>query len=401
MSFLRQVPPMGIYRTLYAFLAAFGRPMGEQGTHPWSQGYPRTDQLPGGPPMPRSVAVAPDHLKYPKAWGLPALREAIAAYYARHYGAKIRPDNVMVFAGGRPALVAVLFFLHDDILVRVASTEYTPYYDILERMGRRYALVPSGVSNGFRPPVPDYTALDGDRRHLILMSNPCNPTGVARGPDEMAALVGAASSGRVGLLVDEAYELFQQPPASVLAHVGDIDETDVFVVGAATKGFQAPGIRVGWVVAARGHVEILGNVSSFGMGGVSHPSQCYALELLEEERVALARRAVPGFYASQRARYAAAFSEIGLDLFTGEGGFYHWCRLPGGLDAATLNRRLHPSGAAVLEGTDCDMARLGNDSPLRSFFRFSFGPLDPSSFEEDVAILRSALVTPAARRDAP
>ncbi len=48
-------------------------------------------------------------------------------------------------------------------------------------------------------------------------------------------------------------------------------------------------------------------------------------------------------------------------------------------------------GAAVLEGTDCDMGRRGDGSPLRSFFRFSFGPLGPESFEEDVLLLERAL----------
>ena len=79
-SFLRYVPPMGIYETLYAFLESFGTYMGEPGTHPWSQGFPRTVQLPGGPPMPSRITVTSDHLRYPKAWGLPALREAIASY---------------------------------------------------------------------------------------------------------------------------------------------------------------------------------------------------------------------------------------------------------------------------------------------------------------------------------
>ena len=48
-------------------------------------------------------------------------------------------------------------------------------------------------------------------------------------------------------------------------------------------------------------------------------------------------------------------------------------------------------GAAVLEGTDCDMARRGDDSPLRSFFRFSFGPLAPESFDQDIALMSQAL----------
>ena len=389
MSFLRYVRPMGIYETLYAFLEAFGTYMGEPGTHPWSQGFPRTDQLPGGPPMPESVRIPGEYLRYPKAWGLPALREAIAGYYNRAYGTALVPENVMVFAGGRPAIVSTLLFLDPAARVRIASTEYTPYYDILERLGRAYDLIPSTVDNGFAPPVSEYVAHEG--RAFVIMSNPCNPTGVTRTGDELEALVAASLGPDTGVLVDEAYELFHAPPVSALAHVADIDDTNLFVIGAATKGLQAPGIRVGWLVASREHVEILSNFSSFGMGGVSHPSQLYALDLFEESRIDLARAAVPAFYEEQRDRYGEAFSALGLDLFSGDGGFYHWCRLPGGLSAEELNQRLFPHGAAVLKGTDCDMARLGDASPLRDFFRFSFGPLDPSSFDADVALMREAL----------
>ena len=48
-------------------------------------------------------------------------------------------------------------------------------------------------------------------------------------------------------------------------------------------------------------------------------------------------------------------------------------------------------GAAILKGTDCDMLRRGDASPLANFFRFSFGPLAPESFDSDIAILRRAL----------
>jgi aminotransferase len=393
MAFLKYVPPMGIYETLYAFLRAFGRPMGGPGTHPWSQGFPRTVQLPGGPALPDTIRVAPEDLNYPKAWGLPALREAIADYYRTHYGAPATADNVMVFAGGRPALVAVLYFLDRDIAVRVAGTEYTPYYDMLERLGRSWSIVESHEANQFTPVVSDYLHSPTGSRALVLMSNPCNPTGLTRRGADLKALVAAAASDRTGLLIDEAYELFQDRPESALQHVRDIDASNLFVVGAATKGLQAPGIRIGWVVASRANIEILGNFSSFGMGGVSHLSQRYALELLEPGRVALARAAVPAFYRKQRDRYGAAFAELGLRLFTGDGGFYHWCRLPAGMTAAELNERLFALGAAILKGTDCDMARRGETSPLADFFRFSFGPLDPQSFESDVAILKRALAS--------
>jgi hypothetical protein len=378
---------MGIYETLYAFWDTFGTYMGGPGTHPWSQGFPRTDQLPGGPPMPTSVEIPSDDLFYPKAWGLPELREAIAGYYRTAYGTEITADNVMVFAGGRPALIATLLFLDSDVPVRIASTEYTPYYDMLERLNRRYELVHSGVDNGFLPTAADYV---GDGGLLVMMSNPCNPTGQTRTGSDLETLVEAANSGRIGLLSDEAYELFHLPPVSALQYVRNIDKTNVFVTGAATKGLQAPGIRIGWIVAAKRHIEILGNFSSFGMGGVSHPSQRVALGLLDPDRVALSRAAVPVFYDAQRERYGEAFERLGLRIHSGDGGFYHWCELDG-MTATELNDRLFPKGAAVLKGTDCDMARLGDDGPLGRFFRFSFGPLKPESFDGDIALMRQAL----------
>ena len=382
---------MGIYETLYAFQVAFGVTMGEMGTHPWSQGFPLTSQLPGGPEMPTNVHLDAEDLKYPKAWGLPALREAIAGYYNHYYNAGIDYENVMVFAGGRPGLVALLLFLQPDINIRIAATEYTPYYDMLRLLQRKYSLVDSHAENHFFPSVQDYVKTDDSVRNLVMLSNPCNPTGVTRSGNELKALVEKASYGSFGLLIDEAYELFHEPPATALGYIEDINRSNLFISGAATKGLQAPGIRIGWVVAAKHYIEILGNFSSFGMGGVSRPSQLYALELLQQERTDLAHKAIPEFYASQRQRYGDAFADLGLDLFSGDGGFYHWCRLPGELTAAELNSRLFKYGAAILKGTDCDMARQEDNSPLRQFFRFSFGPLLPESFESDIEFLRMAL----------
>ena len=382
---------MGIYETLYAFQDAFGKTMGEMGTHPWSQGFPLTTQLPGGPEMPTNVYLDAEDLKYPKAWGLPALREAISSYYNHYYNAGIDCENVMVFSGGRPGLMAMLMFLQPDINIRIASTEYTPYYDMLHLLQRKYSLVDSNVDNHFFPSVLDYVNTGDFDRNLVMLSNPCNPTGVTKSGNELKELVEKASYGSFGLLIDEAYELFHDPPATALEYIEDINRSNLFVSGAATKGLQAPGIRIGWIVAAKRYIEILGNFSSFGMGGVSRPSQLYALDLLQQERTDLAHKAIPKFYAGQRQRYGNAFADLGLDLFSGNGGFYHWCRLPGELTAVELNNRLFKYGAAILKGPDSDMARQGDSSALRQFFRFSFGPLLPESFESDIEILRIAL----------
>jgi len=392
---LQQFPPMGVYETLFQFADATSKYMGEPGTHPWAQGFPLTSQLPGGPPMPESVSLGASDLKYPTATGSVELRRAIARYYNEFYDAGITEEHVAVFAGGRPAILATLAFLEADVSIAVEETEYTPYFDMLRLLRRKHRLIPSNPDNRFRPAAHDYdlAPCEGTTRLLLLKSNPCNPTGVATTGAALKELVGRFRGEGRGALFDEAYEFYCDPePESALRYVGDIDDTDIFVIGAATKGLQAPGMRVGWAIAARRHIKLFRNYSSFGMGGVSRASQLYVTALLQPERVRQARIAVSSFYSSQRARYGEGLAGLGFDLFTGDGGFYHWARLQGGLTADEFNQRLFRHDAGILPGRLCDMARRqGDSSPLDRFMRFSFGPLAPDSFESDMDILAQCI----------
>src|SRR5688572_11728025 len=263
---------MGVYETLFRFADATHKYMGDPGTHPWAQGFPLTTQLPDGPPLPTLIELVSTDLKYPKATGELELRQAIANYYNEFYGAGITPDHVAVFAGGRPAIFAILAFLLDGTTVAVEETEYTPYHDLLKLLGRPTALIASNPGNRFRPTPADCDVkpATGCSRVLLLKSNPCNPTGVATTGEDLRRLVAAWSVAGRGALIDEAYEFYCDPePVSAMRYVRNIDETDLFVVGAATKGLQVPGMRVGWTIAARRHIEIFRNYSSFGMGGIS------------------------------------------------------------------------------------------------------------------------------------
>ena len=137
----------------------------------------------------------------------------------------------------------------------------------------------------------------------------------------------------------------------------------------------------------------MSNYSSFGMGGVSHLSQNYAIKLLEPNRVKKAREAIEKHYNWQRERYGNAFKNMGLGVYTGKGGFYHWLELPKGLTSKQLNERLFKRGAAILSAFECDMARphikdTKYKSPYERFFRFSFGPLLPETFETDIDLFR-------------
>lgn len=397
-------PPMGIYETLYAFKEGFGGFMGEEGTHPWSQGFPLTTPLTGGgaegPELPSSVEVTWQDRFYPKAWGHPLLRESIASMYNDEYGTTITPENIMVFAGGRPGIYTICHFLKKDVQVRICNAEWPAYLDIMTQTNTEWQVVPCHQGNNFHPTNAEYFDRKGlnAKTHLLpIISNPSNPTGHTRFGEELKELIGMAEQTKNGILLDEAYEMFHTSGSvSGLAHVKDLDNSNVFITGACTKGLQCPGIRIGWMVASKKNIETLSNYSSFGMGGVSHPSQMYAVELLKPDRLKKVRKAVQIHYNFQRERYGAAFKEMGLTVFTGDGGFYHWMELPEGLNSDEFNRRLFKVGAAILKGFDCDMARPHTKdpsyvSPYERVFRFSFGPLLPETFEDDIKLFREVL----------
>ena len=395
-QFLSHVPPMGIYETLYAFQATFGSFMGTEGTHPWSQGFPLTTPLEkfGGPELPGSVEVTFEDRFYPKAWGHPKLRNSIVDYYNSRYNSNIVPDNVMIFAGGRPGIFTVMAFLKKHIKVRIGNIEWPAYLDIMTQTNSDYETVPFTKENNFHPDNVEYFSrnnLDDETAILSIISNPQNPSGQTRSGEELRELIEIAEQPGNGILLDEAYEMFHSPSVSGIEFVKDLDSSNIFLSGACTKGLQSPGIRIGWIIASKTNIEIMSNYSSFGMGGVSHPSQHYAVKLLESTRVKKARKAIEEHYSWQRERYGNAFKEMGLGVYTGNGGFYHWLELPEGMTSDELNKRLFKRGAAILCAFDCDMARPHSKdpnykTPYERFFRFSFGPLLPESFESDIEL---------------
>lgn len=406
-EFLNHVPPMGIYETLYAFRDTFGSFMGTEGTHPWSQGFPLTSQLEkfGGPELPNNVEVTYEDRFYPKAWGHPKLRGAIVDYYNSRYASTITPENVMIFAGGRPGIYTVMAFLKKQVRVRIGNIEWPAYLDIMNQSKTMYETVPFTKENNFHPKNEEYfnrMNLDEKTAILPIISNPQNPSGQTRSEQELCELIEMAEQPGNGILLDEAYEMFHSPSVSGIEFVQDLDSSNIFLSGACTKGLQSPGIRIGWIIASKTNIKILANYSSFGMGGVSHLSQQYAMKLLESSRVKKARKAVEEHYNWQRERYGKAFEEMGLGVYTGDGGFYHWLELPDGMTSVELNKRLFKRGAAILCAFECDMGRphskdLNYKTPYERFFRFSFGPLLPESFETDINLFRE--VYEAYKRD--
>ncbi|HKM27093.1 MAG TPA: aminotransferase class I/II-fold pyridoxal phosphate-dependent enzyme, partial [Thiopseudomonas sp.] len=59
------------------------------------------------------AALASGQTRYTAARGLPTLREAIAGFYASHYGLNINPERIMITLGGSGALLLASALLVD------------------------------------------------------------------------------------------------------------------------------------------------------------------------------------------------------------------------------------------------------------------------------------------------
>ena len=253
-------------------------------------------------------------------------REAICRYYNDEYGTSIVPENVMVFAG-RPGIYTTLAFLKKDVQVRIGNVEWPAYLDIMTQTNTNWRVVPFTKENNFHPNSAYFDRTGSTPKRPSSRSSPSQATRRANAAGAEPRTHGDGP-GQERNPLDEAYEMFHSSGGvSGLKYVKDLENSNVFIAGACTKGLQCRHSS-GMDDREQAQHRDAGQLLLLGMGGVSHPSQLYAVKLLEPQRVKRARRAVQQHYDWQRKQYGEAFEKMGLKLYSGDGGFYHWCRSP-------------------------------------------------------------------------
>ncbi len=127
--------------------------------------------------------------QYPPMQGLPELREAVAAHYARTQGLKLDwRTEATVTSGATEALAACFLGLiepGDEVVL------FQPTYDSYLPMVRRAGGVPRLV----RLAPPDWRidramleAAFGERTRLVVLNTPLNPTGTVASEAELALI---------------------------------------------------------------------------------------------------------------------------------------------------------------------------------------------------------------------
>src|SRR5262245_36099912 len=121
-----------------------------------------------------------ERMGYPAAAGLPELREAVAGWIGRRFGAAIAPDDVVPTLGSKEAIFsfaqAILAAPAGKDVVLITEPSYPVYERGAEIAGARVELLPLLEENGFLPDL-DAVALETWRRAALVWVNyPNNPT---------------------------------------------------------------------------------------------------------------------------------------------------------------------------------------------------------------------------------
>lgn len=182
--------------------------------------------------------------RYTPAAGLPALRQALSAYYRDFLNAEVAPERILITPGASGALQLALAALVDPGAgVLVADPGYP--------CNRHFIELVNGEPQAMALSAEGRITADILRQHwrpntvAALLASPDNPTGTVYEAAELLALQQTVEQQGGVLLLDEIYQglNYEVPVHTLLA------QTDrCFVINSFSKFFGMTGWRLGWLV---------------------------------------------------------------------------------------------------------------------------------------------------------
>ena len=272
-----------------------------------------------------------DILAYGPVEGLGSLRRAIAARLTWR-GAAVAATEVLVLSGATQGLaLAARALLEPGDEVVVEAPTYVGVMQTFGAAGVRLIGVPLD-SEGIRIDV--LAPILARRRVRLIVVQPTlhNPTGISMSQSRRERLVALARRHGVPILEDMTYaELWDRgtepPPLLALDRDGLI-----LHLGSFAKTI-APGLRVGWMAGPAPAIARLALAKQCTDLNTSALSQLAVERLLESGAYDHHLTRVRALYAARRGTLSAALAGAGTALDVPSmpgGGFYSWCRVPGG-----------------------------------------------------------------------
>jgi alanine-synthesizing transaminase len=277
----------------------------------------------------KEVVGKPRTDRYSASRGIPGLRRAQAAYYARRFGVKLNPDTQIVATLGSKegfANVAQAIAAPGDVVL-VPNPSYPIHAFGFLMAGGVIRSVPS-------EPTPElFGALERAIIHSIpkpialVVCYPANPTAYVASLDFYRDLVAFAKKHGIFILSDLAYaEVYFDgaPPPSVLQVPGAMDVTVEFT--SMSKTYSMPGWRIGFAVGNERIIAALARVKSYLDYGAFTPVQVAATAALngpddcvEEMRATYRRR---------RDALVESFGRAGWTVPPPRASMFAWAPIP-------------------------------------------------------------------------
>ncbi|SHJ67920.1 alanine-synthesizing transaminase [Roseomonas rosea] len=267
--------------------------------------------------------------RYSSSKGIPGLRRAHAAYYARRFGVKLDPETeVIATLGSKEGLANLAQAIAspgDTILVP------NPSYPI-----HQFGFLIAGASVRSIPYTPDdemLRAIDRAVRHsvpkptAVIVNFPSNPTALVASIEFYRELVAFCRRHELFILSDLAYaELYYgtTPPPSVLEVEGAKDVAVEFT--SMSKTYNMPGWRMGFAAGNPRLIAALTRVKSYLDYGAFTPIQVAATAALNGPQDCIEEMRV--LYKERRDLLVKGLHAAGWDVPSPEASMFMWAPIP-------------------------------------------------------------------------
>ncbi|WP_458097237.1 LL-diaminopimelate aminotransferase [Roseomonas sp. WA12] len=267
--------------------------------------------------------------RYSASKGIPGLRKAHAAYYARRFGVKLDPETeVIATLGSKEGLANLAQAIAspgDTILVP------NPSYPI-----HQFGFLIAGASVRSIPYTPDdemLRAIDRAVRHsvpkptAVIVNFPSNPTALTASIEFYRELVAFCRRHEIYILSDLAYaELYygDVPPPSVLEVEGAMDVAVEFT--SMSKTYNMPGWRMGFAVGNPKLIAALTRVKSYLDYGAFTPIQVAATAALNGPQDCIAE--MRALYKDRRDVLVKGLHAAGWDVPSPDASMFLWAPIP-------------------------------------------------------------------------
>ncbi len=315
--------------------------------------------------------------QYSYPFGLPELRQAVAAYTARWSGFEPDPEaETTVVLGSTEGLAAVFAAVGrrgDGVVVVEPFHEMYPAQAEIFGLEPRFVTLHEDEDGAAWRLEPDVLRRAAEGAGLLVLNTPHNPTGKVFAAEDLATIADVARAQDLVVVADEIYEHVVFDGAchrSIAAWPGMRERT--IVVNSISKTANATGWRIGWVLAPPRLTPAIRAVHDTLVVQAPTPLQKAAVALLAMPPAFF--RDLARDYADKRAILGGALRNAGFRMAEPRGAYYFFADyrgvrgLAGLAPLAAAMHLIEQVGVAAVPGDNF----YGRSADGARYLRFAF-----------------------------